>query len=92
MRPKAKTFAAVQRLAAASGFARDDEHFASAVAFLANAQRLELHSLWLVAAEASVFLDLPGKVAFWTWSTWRRLAVDVIKSTHQVINHEGAST
>ena len=27
-------------------FARDDEHFASAVEFLANAQRLELHPLW----------------------------------------------
>jgi predicted nucleic acid-binding protein len=26
-------------------FARDDEHFASAVEFLANAQQLELHSL-----------------------------------------------
>lgn len=48
-------------------FARDDEHFASAVEFLANAQRLELHSLWLVVAEASFFLDNPGKVALLNW-------------------------
>ena len=44
-------------------FARDDEHFASAVEFLANAQRLELHSLWLVVAEACFFLDTPGKLS-----------------------------
>ena len=48
-------------------FARDDEHFASAVEFLANAQRLELHSLWWVVAEASCFLDIPGKVALLDW-------------------------
>lgn len=48
-------------------FARDDEHFASAVEFLANAQRLELHSLWPVVAEACFFLDTPGKVALLNW-------------------------
>lgn len=45
-------------------FARNDAYFTSAVEFLAkNAQRLELHSLWPVVAEACFFLDTPGKVA-----------------------------
>jgi len=48
-------------------FARNDPHFASALEFLANAKRLELHSLWLVVAEASFFLDTPGKVALLDW-------------------------
>lgn len=49
-------------------FARNDPHFTSAVEFLAkNAQRLELHSLWPVVAEACFFLDTPGKVALLDW-------------------------
>lgn len=49
-------------------FARNDAHFSSAVEFLAkNAQRLELHSLWPVVAEACFFLDTPGKVALLDW-------------------------
>jgi predicted nucleic acid-binding protein len=48
-------------------FARNDAHHVSAVEFLANAERLELHSLWLVVAEACFFLDTRGKVALLSW-------------------------
>ena len=48
-------------------FARNDPHHASAVEFLANAQRLELHSLWPVVVEASFFLDTSGKIALLSW-------------------------
>jgi uncharacterized protein len=48
-------------------FARNDPHHTSAVEFLANAQRLELHSLWPVVAEASFFLDTSGKIALLSW-------------------------
>ncbi len=48
-------------------FARNDPPHTSAVAFLANAQRLELRSLWPVVAEASFFLDTSGKIALLSW-------------------------
>lgn len=53
-------------------FARNDAYFTSAVEFLAkNAQRLELHSLWPVVAEACFFLDTPGKVALLDWLEYK---------------------
>jgi predicted nucleic acid-binding protein len=38
-----------------------------AVEFLANAERLEPHSLWRVVAEACFFLDTQGKVTLLNW-------------------------
>ncbi|WP_373508853.1 hypothetical protein [Thiocapsa sp.] len=38
-------------------FARDDPHHTSAVEFLANHQRLSLHSLWPVVTETGFFLE-----------------------------------
>lgn len=48
-------------------FARNDQHHASAVECLANAQRLEPHSLWPVVVEACFFLDTSGKIALLSW-------------------------
>jgi hypothetical protein len=48
-------------------FAHDDPHHASAVTFLKNARRLELHSLWPVVSEASFFLSNEGKEALLAW-------------------------
>ncbi len=48
-------------------FVRNDEHHLSAVNFLANNQRLSLHSLWPVVTEAGFFLDTSGKIALLSW-------------------------
>lgn len=48
-------------------FARDDAHHDSAVEFLKNARRIDLHSLWPVVSEASFFLDSDGKDALLKW-------------------------
>jgi predicted nucleic acid-binding protein len=48
-------------------FARNDPHHTSAVEFLANHQRLSLHSLWPVVTEAGFFLDTSGKMALLSW-------------------------
>lgn len=48
-------------------FARNDPHHTSAVEFLANHQRLSLHSLWPVVTETGFFLDTSGKIALLSW-------------------------
>lgn len=48
-------------------FARNDPHHTSAVEFLANHQRLSLHSLWPVVTETGFFLDTSGKIAILSW-------------------------
>ncbi|QVL50023.1 MAG: hypothetical protein KFB96_06005 [Thiocapsa sp.] len=48
-------------------FARNDPHHTSAVEFLANHQRLSLHSLWPVVTETGFFLDASGKIALLSW-------------------------
>ena len=48
-------------------FARNDKHHDKAKQFLANNNKLELHSVWPVIVEASFFLNHDGKQALLQW-------------------------